>query len=138
MAHAVHEKGAAAISRQDLNAFADLYAANAVVNDPSYPEPLKGRDAVRKDIADFVTAFPDLRVTADTSIASGNIIAAEWTMTGTHKGPLPLPTGSIAATNKPFRMKVATFERLDGDGRIVEERRYYDLAGMMEQLGITQ
>lgn len=136
-AHEIHEKGADAVSRHDLEAFAGLYSPDAVVDDPSYPEPLKGRDAVRKDMADFTTAFPDVQVKVTNSIASGSTIAAEWSMTGTHKGPLPAPGGPIEATNKPFRMKVATFERLDSQGRIAEERRYYDLAGMMDQLGVT-
>jgi hypothetical protein len=33
---------------------------------------------------------------------------------------------------------VATVGRLDGQGRVAEERRYYDLAGVMSQLGLMQ
>jgi hypothetical protein len=58
-------------------------------------------------------------------------------MTGTHKGPLPVPTGTVPATNKRFELMIATFERLDGDGQIVEERRYYDISGWLGQLGIA-
>jgi hypothetical protein len=30
----------------------------------------------------------------------------------------------------------AAFAKLDGGGRIVEERRHYDLAGLLAQLGL--
>ena len=127
------------VSRQDIDAFADLYGSEAVVNDPGYPEPLKGREAIKKDISIFVTAFPDIQVRVVRSIVGDdNTIAAEWVMTGTNRGPIETPTETIPATNKAMELRVATFERLDGDGRIVEESRYYDQAGLFAQLGITQ
>lgn len=138
-AHDVHKRGADVFSRHDIDAFADLYASNALVNDPGYPQPLKGREAIKKDMAIFVTAFPDIQVRVVNSIVGdNNTIAAEWVMTGTNRGPIEAPTGSIPATNKPMELGVATFERLDGEGRIVEESRYYDQAGLFAQLGITQ
>ncbi len=66
------------------------------------------------------------------------MIAAEWVMTGTNRGPIESPAGSIPATNKSMELRVATFERLDSEGRIVEESRYYDQAGLFAQLGISQ
>ncbi|MEX0696183.1 MAG: ester cyclase [Dongiaceae bacterium] len=137
-AHEVHKKGADVFTRHDIEAFADLYAADAVVNDPGYPEPLKGREAVKKDMAVFVTAFPDIQVRVVNSIAAGNnMIAAEWVMTGTNRGPIETPTGTIPATNKRIELRVGTFERLNGEGRIVEESRYYDQAGLFAQLGVS-
>ena len=138
-AHDVHKKGADAFNRHDLDGFVGIYSSDAVVNDPAYPEPLKGREAIKKDISIFVTAFPDIRVRVVKSIVGDdNTIAAEWVMTGTNRGPIETPTETIPATNKPMELRVATFERLDGEGRIVEESRYYDQAGLFAQLGITQ
>lgn len=137
MAQAIHKKSAEAISEHDWEGFAKLYAPEAIVYDPSYPNPLKGREAIRKDMMDFGTAFPDLLARLDSSITADGMLAAEWTMTGTHRGPLVIPGGSIPATNKRIEVKGATFEKLDGEGRVLEERRYYDLAGLMSQLGLA-
>jgi steroid delta-isomerase-like uncharacterized protein len=137
-AHDIHKKGAEVFSRHDQDAFAALYASDGVVNDPGYPDPLKGRDAIKKDMAVFLTAFPDIQVRLVNSIGSDNMIAAEWVMTGTNRGPIESPAGSIPPTNKPMELRVATFERLDGEGRIIEESRYYDQAGLFAQLGISQ
>jgi len=136
-AHDVHKKGADAFNRHDLDGFVGIYSSDAVVNDPAYPEPLKGHEAIRKDISDFFTAFPDLQVRLVNSLATGDAIAAEWSMTGTHKGPLPGPSGTIQPTNKTFEVSIGTFETLDSAGRIAEEHRYYDQASLFTQLGIA-
>jgi hypothetical protein len=34
-------------------------------------------------------------------------------------------------------MRAAAIGRLDGQGRIGEERRYYDFAGLLGQLGLS-
>lgn len=135
-AHELHKNGADAFNRHDLDGFVGIYSTNAVVNDPGYPEPLKGHDAIRKDMSDFFAAFPDLQVRLVNSITGPDGIAGEWIMTGTHKGPLASPAGTIEPTNKKVEIRIATFERLDGSGRIVEERRYYDQASFLGQLGI--
>jgi hypothetical protein len=33
---------------------------------------------------------------------------------------------------------LSVFGRLNDQGKIVEERRYYDVAGQLHQLGVTQ
>jgi steroid delta-isomerase-like uncharacterized protein len=136
-AHAIHKKAAELFSRHDVDAFAELYSSNVVLTDPAYPEALKGREAVRKDAASFIGSFPDLNVSLVTSVATGDMLAAEWLMTGTNRGPIEAPTGTIPPTNKTMELRVATFDRLDDEGRIVEERRYYDQAGLFGQLGLS-
>lgn len=63
-------------------------------------------------------------------------VSAEFAFKGTHKGPLPGPGGqSIPATNRPLQMKYAVVYKLE-DGEITERHEYFDLLGMMAQLGI--
>jgi steroid delta-isomerase-like uncharacterized protein len=127
-----------AFNRHDTAAFADCYAANAVVADPQIPEPLRGTAAISKDIGDWFAAFPEIEARITRTVIDGTAYAAEWTMQGTHKGPLVMPDGHVPATGKPIRITVATIGRLDDQNRIVEEHRYYDLAGVMSQLGLMQ
>lgn len=125
-------------NRHDAAAFAACYAAEATIADPQFREPLSGGGAIAKDIGDWFGAFPDIKAHVTRTVVNGQAYAAEWSMEGTHKGPLVMPHGHVPATGRPVQISVATIGRLDGEGRIVEERRYYDLAGVMSQLGLMQ
>ena len=124
-----------AFNDHDKARFAAFYADDAVVVDPGYPEPLRGREAIEKDIGDFFTAMPDIRATVVNVVASGDIVAVEMDVTGTQTGPLALPDGELPPTGRRVDQKFAAFSRFDGQGRITEERRYYDLATIQAQLG---
>lgn len=126
-----------ALNRHDAEAFSSFYMPDALVDDPQYPEPLQGRDAIRRDIADFVKAFPDLIFTVTTVVERGETVAFEGVGRGTHKGPIAGPSGELPATNRPVKIRFAAFLRLNDQGLIAEERRYFDIAGMMQQLGAT-
>jgi len=130
------KRAADAVNRHDANAFAALYAPDAVAYDPMYPQPLRGRDAIRKDIEDFFKAFPDIQFKLSNIIARGDTIACEAEGTGTHRGPLAGPQGEIPATNRRLEMRAAFFVRINAQDLVAEERRYFDTAGMMQQLGL--
>jgi steroid delta-isomerase-like uncharacterized protein len=114
------------------------YTPSASVLDPSYDAPLSGRAAIEKDAADFFVALPDLRFRVDAMMREGDLVAYEGSARGTHTGPLQLPTGVVPATNKPIEFRFAIFQRLDASGSIRDEHRYYDVAGMLGQLGLMQ
>ncbi len=60
---------------------------------------------------------------------------ARWT--GTNIGPFTGPDGrTLPATNKKFELEFCTVARWR-NYEIVEERLFYDLVGMLKQLGIT-
>lgn len=127
-----------ALNRHDVKALGAIYGAQASVWDPQYPELLKGWDAIEKDYSEFFAGFPDLRVTLKRTVEAGNDYAIEFVMTGTHKGDLITPTGQIPATNKRIEITGCVMGQLDDQGRVVDERRYYDFAGMLGQLGLLQ
>jgi steroid delta-isomerase-like uncharacterized protein len=135
---AIIRKQADAWNRHDAEAVAQSYSEDATVIDPQYPEPLKGRDAIRKDAADFLAASPDLVFRLDRILVEGDTIAYEGVGRGTQTGPLQLPTGLIPPTNKPFEFRFAGFDRLDEAERVREEHRYFDVAGLLGQLGLLQ
>jgi steroid delta-isomerase-like uncharacterized protein len=126
-----------AVNRKDVAAFAALYAPNAVLHDPQYPQSLEGKDAIQKDLTDFLQGFPDLHAVVRTVVESGDRYASEGKFTGTHKGPLPTPAGEIPPTGKRIEFVGANFCRLDAQGRILEESRYYDLGGLFAQLEVV-
>lgn len=128
----------AAFNRHDVESFAACYAPAAQVADPQFDAPLDGAEAVARDVADWFAAFPDITARHVRRVLAGDGYAIEWAMEGTHAGSLVTPEGHIPATGKPVRMSVVTIGRLDTDGRIAEERRAYDLAGILSQLGLMQ
>jgi steroid delta-isomerase-like uncharacterized protein len=131
-------KLAKAINAHDLDAVTKAYASDAIAYDPMYPEPLRGREAIKKDSADFFRAFPDLRFEISSVVEKDDGSGAgEVRMTGTHTGPLATPTGGeVPPTNKRIELKGAAFVRLNDKGEIVEERRYYDVGTILRQLGL--
>jgi steroid delta-isomerase-like uncharacterized protein len=122
----------------DAAQVAACYARDATVLDPAYPEPLAGPEAVGQDAAGVFAAFPDITFRATKVIADGGTVVVEAMAGGTHTGPLRLPTGLIPATGRRLEFSEASFLDLDAAGSIREERRYYDVAGVLTQLGLTQ
>lgn len=127
-----------AFNAHDPAGFAATYAAGTIVHDPFYPEATRGRAAVEKDTADFLRAFPDARMEiVGTTLAEGDTLAAQFVVLGTHHGPLATPDGDIPPTGRSLRLEGGLFTTVDARGEAVHERRYYDVAGLLAQLGLT-
>jgi hypothetical protein len=114
------------------------YTKDAIVIDPAYTDPLTGREAIGKDASDFLIAFPDIIFRPGKILADGETAVVEGTAKGTHAGPLLLPAGLIPATSRPVEFNFAIISDLDEGGSIRGERRYYDLAALLCQLGLWQ
>ncbi len=134
---ATQRQGLAAINRHDAESVAALYASDALLYDPFYPQPLRGRGAVREDFETFVRAFPDLRLEATDLLVSGDTLTYGTRFSGTNTGPLPSPDGEIPATHRRVEMCIAVFARVNGEGLVQEERRHYDVADFLRQLGLA-
>ena len=131
------EQQIAIFNSHDVEAWVNTYTENATVSDPGYPEPLRGRDAIRKDVENFWTSFPDMQFTVTNVIVDGEQFSVEGTGTGTNQGPIETPGGSIDPTNKRVEVKWVAVGHVDGSNLIAEERRYYDQASLFQQLGIA-
>jgi predicted ester cyclase len=70
-----------------------------------------GPEAVKRNMAFYRTAFPDLRTTIELLIAEGEWVAARLTLRGTQLGPL----GNIPPSGKRISMNELVF--LAGRGR---------------------
>ncbi len=124
-----------AYGRRDLDALMRLYDPDVVHIHP-FPEPLKGRAAVRKEQEDFLKAAPDTQFKITNLIVQGNNVAAEFVLTGTHTGPLVTQMGTIPPTNRRLEGHNAGFWRLNAQGLIAEEHIYFDTAALFKQLGL--
>lgn len=126
-----------AFNDQDPDRMYGLYAESIVARGPALPEPLKGRAAYREFGEGLRKAFPDVHIELVRAFGQDDWVSYEYTVTGTHKGPFPGPGGeTIPATNKTVHLDICTVAKIEG-GRFTEEHNYFDLLGMMTQLGLA-
>ena len=112
------------------------YAADAVLTVP-VTGMLVGTEAIRRHQEGLRAAFPGATVTVLHRLAQGDSVAVEWEYSGVHAGPLVLPYGVLPATNRRLTLRGASFLRYAAEGLIAEERRYYDVWRVFEQLGLS-
>ena len=103
--------------------------------------PRRGHDDIKRFMADFRAAFPDLAFggTADL-IAEGDYVVGRWQGGGTHTGTAfsDFLAGSLAAkTGRTMRFTGTTVLRLK-DGKIVEEIGLDDGVTALQQLGLMK
>lgn len=105
---------------------------------PSQP-PTEGIEAHRNEGEYFFKVLPDNHVENNpykVLFGQGDRTCSVAEFTGTHKGPMTGPDGkTVQATGKSFKLDFCTVAYWK-DGRIVEENLFYDLVGMMKQLGL--
>jgi predicted ester cyclase len=123
---------------QDWDAFSNHHAEDVIVRWPGR-SPTNGIKAHKKECEYFFNAFPDNHVGNNPyKILFG---PGDWTcsiveFTGTHKGlMMGLDGNMIPATNKTFNVDFCTVSHWK-NRKIVEENLFYDLVGMMKQLGL--
>ena len=81
-------------------------------------------------------AFPDARVEVSNMIVSDEGAVVEFTGRGTHTAPLTTPMGEIPATNRRVEHPFCDVYSLRG-GRVRSQHAYFDVAGLMRQLGVA-
>ncbi len=86
-------------------------------------------------LAGWARAMPDSKATFHGAMASGNTVCIEMTWRGKHTGPLELPTGPLAATNRSIEVRACqVFEMSDSKARVI--RHYFDMSTLLQQLGV--
>jgi steroid delta-isomerase-like uncharacterized protein len=108
----------------------ELLAPDYIGHDPSQPEPTRGIAGAKEFIQQYISAFPDARVTIDQQLAEGDYVTSKWMGRGTHKGELM----GIAATNKQVTVTGITISRI-ANGKVAEEWTNWDTLGMLQQIG---
>ena len=126
-----------AVNTKDPKGFAALFAQDAVLHDPFFPEPTKGRDAVQSMIEGILRAFPDMRwEQVGDAIEAGGRAAFVVAVKGTNDGPLSMPAGEVPPTGRTVAYESAVLWSVDSDGLVAEERSYFDATGVAAQLGL--
>lgn len=114
----------------NLSVIDELASEGFANHDPSDGGEFVGREGAKQQILTFRTAFPDLHLTIDEMIETGDKVVMRWTATGTHLGEL---TG-LAPTGARITTTGITIDRFQ-DGKTVESWSNWDTLGLMRQLG---
>jgi steroid delta-isomerase-like uncharacterized protein len=91
-----------------------------------------GREAIKAFVDEAEQFSKDYRFTSVSEQASGDRYAFEWEMAGTNTGE----GGGLPATNKSYRIRGVSIGRLDPDGKITENRDYWNMADYLTQVGL--
>jgi len=84
----------------------------------------------------WASAIPDSKATFHSALVSGNTVVLEVTWRGTHTGPLRTPGGEIASTGRKIEIRACQVVEV-ADDRAQVMRHYFDMATLLQQLGVA-
>lgn len=125
-----------AYGQKDWNAVGAAVSPYCVYDEVATQRQLQGGDAVMACWQGWATAFPDSKATIHSALVSGNTVVLELTWNGTHTGPLQTAAGQIGATGKTIAVRACQVVEI-ADGKAKNMRQYFDLATLMQQLGVA-
>lgn len=123
---------------QDWDTFEERHAENVAVFWPGQPNPTRGVKNHKTESIEFFKAFPDNHIANNPYkilFSKNNHTCSVADFTGTFKGAMKGLDGKmVQPTNKTFKTEFCTVATWK-DGKITEERLFYDLVGVMMQIG---
>ena len=112
----------------------DLMRADVLSHGPGSPAAI-GTDGIKRQAALLRAAIPDLDVKLEDQLAEGDRVASRWSATGTFRGELRMPTGTIPPNGKPIAFTEIRVDRFV-DGKIAESWFIPDRFTLWQHLGL--
>ena len=117
-------------NQKEMSAF-DAYFSPTLI-DHALPAGLPAGFEGRKIfVSAFLSAFPDIHVYVEDTVAEGNKLVTRWSARGTHKGDLM----GIPPTGKAVSITGIAIDHFE-NGQSVEHWEVIDQLGLMQQLGV--
>jgi steroid delta-isomerase-like uncharacterized protein len=116
----------------DAAAVARCMADDAVYEDIALGRVLHGPSEIAAFVKEATRSSSEFRFETVSLFTAGCDYANEWVMLGTNDRELR----GVPATGRSFRVRGASIGKLNANGRIVENRDYYNLAELLTQLGL--
>jgi len=115
----------------DAALVSEVYSEGVERSDPNQKLG-RGTQEIARYIAELRSGFPDFKLEMKRQTGDGDQVAMEWTATGTHAGTYL----GIPATGRKVTMHGVTLDRIE-NGKVVNERAYFDRLSLLEQLGVA-
>jgi steroid delta-isomerase-like uncharacterized protein len=113
--------------RGDPSAVDRYFTEDYAGHDPLFPR--RGRQQLREVVQRYRSAITGLRYEVHDVLVDGDRVAARWTVTGRHTGPL----FGIAGTGRPLEVNGMSINRFR-DGQIAEAWLFNDTLSLLRQL----
>jgi steroid delta-isomerase-like uncharacterized protein len=122
----------AAWNAHDVDRLLTFFTDDGVYEDVALARVNKGKGEIRSFFEEAFLAFPDFHLKDDgaTVLPDGKYVA-EWTMSGTHDGDLPM----LPATHKSFSVRGVSVGETSGD-LITRNSDYWNMAEFLVHIGI--
>ena len=117
----------------DLEKIASFFTDDCVYDNLARGQTYRGKDQLKGWGKACFDAIPDFKLDVTSIIASGDLLASEWVMTGTLTGSSP----DLPATGKSFSVRGSTIIQLK-DGKIQRNADYWDLATFLRQVDLMK
>ena len=108
----------------------ELFANDAVLHIPQDPTVAKGPHGAKATLETYLTAFPDLKMTIEKELTDGDYVVQHLRAIGTNTGEL----NGMPATGKKANVTGVMTTKFH-DGKVVEAWSFFDILGLMQQLG---
>jgi steroid delta-isomerase-like uncharacterized protein len=132
LARRIHE----AWNERNFDEIAAATATEATITIVGSGDTFKGGEGSRAYNKMWADGFPDGKVTVDRVIDSGDYVVVEFTGRGTHTGTLVTSMGEIPATGRSLTLQLCDVMEFK-DGKVQNQRTYFDTGSMMAQLGLA-
>lgn len=121
-------------NRQDLEGLAACYSSDAVLRDIALDLPFQGLEDMREAALAYFSAFPDVEMIVRRVTCEHNVLVAEWHATATHGGDFM----GVPATWRQVEVDGCNVFTFNDDGLIETAINYWDVAGVLHQLGAAR
>lgn len=120
------------INQGNYDVIPEIYADDYENHTTAIIGTVTGRDGVRETVEQWRMAFPDVYMTIDDVIASGDRVVTRVTVTGNHEGEWR----GFAPTGQSIDLRIISIFRIQ-DGLIRERWENADMLSLLSQLGIS-
>lgn len=127
---------------KDKETFRSRHAEDTDVYWPGQPDPPPGLDNHEEEAKRFFETFPNnhlINPPYKIMFAQGDHTCIVADFYGTMTGSMTMAYGTVVEpTGKSFHVEFCTVATWNEEGKISEERLFYDLVGLMKQIGLMQ
>ena len=126
----LHREALEAFNSRDMDAIVRPYGEDIVVTDHAQHQTMKSAEGIRSWNQAWIDSFSDAMLEDIQCFSAGDRTVARFTGRGTNDGPF----ASFEPTNQRAQVDLCDVARWR-DGKIVEQHLYYDMYGVLAQLG---